>query len=57
MTVWEIGTARYSGKMVTLLQSSDKGYTLERKEYPIHAGKIKIILPATSATILKFEDD
>ncbi len=57
VTVWEIGAARYSGKMVTLLQSSEKGYTLERKEYPIHAGKITIDLPVTSATILKFEED
>ncbi len=55
LAVWEIGTAKYSGKMTTLLQTADAGYSLAHREYPIHAGKIKITLPATSATILKFE--
>jgi alpha-glucosidase len=51
--VWEAGTSK-NGKMKILLQSADKGYTLNGQEYEIKMGKIKIDLPPTSATILKF---
>ncbi len=53
MNVWEIGIPK-TGNMVTLLQTTAEGYTLKEEEYPIHMGKIKVELPGTSATILKF---
>lgn len=53
LNVWEIGIPR-TGKMVTLLQSDENGYTLTGQEYEIKAGKIHIELPKTSAVILKY---
>lgn len=56
INVWEIGIPR-AGKMVTLLQTDENGYTLTGKEYEVKAGKIQIELPKTSAMILKFMRD
>lgn len=53
LTVWEAGIPR-TGRMKILLQTADKGYMLNGQEYEIQAGKIKIELPPTSGTILKF---
>ena len=53
ISVWEIGTLK-TGKMKVLLQSYEDGYTLEGPEYEMSAGKIRIELPKTSATILKY---
>ncbi len=52
VSVWELGTPKV-GKMKILLQSHEGGYTLNGAEYEIKAGKVKIELPKTSATILK----
>lgn len=54
--VWEIGMPK-SGRMIALLQSDGNGYEMKGQEYQIHAGKITIELPATSATILKYIDE
>lgn len=54
ITVWEVGIPK-KGKMVTLIQSNENGYMLDGASYDIHVGKIKIELPKTSATILKFD--
>ena len=40
-------------KMKILLQTDENGYTMESREYEVKAGKIRIELPKTSATILK----
>lgn len=56
ITVWEIGTPK-TGRMVTLLQSDESGYSLQRREYEMYAGKITIELPKTSGTILKYLAD
>lgn len=56
LTIWDLNIPK-SGRMVTLLQSIAEGYTLEGTEYEINAGKIKITLPKTSATILKYRQE
>lgn len=53
--VWEVGIPK-KGKMVTLIQSNENGYMLDGASYDICMGKIKIELPKTSATILKFDN-
>ena len=53
ISVWEIGTLK-TGKMKVLLQTNEDGYTMEGSEYEMSAGKIRIELPKTSATILKY---
>lgn len=53
LSVWEAGVPR-AGKMKVLLQTADKGYMLNGQEYEVYAGKIKLELPPTSATILKW---
>lgn len=53
VTVWEAGTAK-EGTMVQLIATCDEGYSTEAVEYPVHAGKIHITLPRTSAVVLKF---
>ena len=54
VTVWEAGTPR-EGTMVQLISTFENDYSIEPKEYPVHAGKIKITLPKTSAVVLKFK--
>lgn len=53
VTVWEAGTLK-EGTMVTLIQTTPEGYSMEKTEYPVHMGRIQITLPAFSGTILKF---
>ena len=52
VSVWELGISK-TGKMKILLQTDENGYTMESREYEVKAGKIRIELPKTSATILK----
>lgn len=52
-SVWQIGTPKV-GRMETLLQTTEEGYFLGGASYELHAGKLHIILPKTSATILTF---
>lgn len=67
VNAWELGMKK-TGKLKVLLQSDDCGYRLQgaadetrtmadearATEYEMHAGKITIELPRTSATILKY---
>lgn len=53
ITVWEMGIPR-RGKMAVLLWTDESGYSLERKEYELKAGKIQITLPKTCGVILKY---
>lgn len=52
---WEAGIPK-EGSMARILQTSEDGYTLEKEEYTLHAGKINITLPPLSGTILKYVD-
>jgi len=54
LSVWEIGTPK-EGEFVMLLQTTEEGYTMEEKGYPLKTGKITIELPKHSATILKYK--
>ena len=53
ISVWELNIPK-TGKIQTILQTNENGYTLEGAEYEIKAGKIRVELPKTSATILKY---
>ncbi len=55
ITVWEIGVPKW-GKMITLLWTDENGYSLERREYELKAGKIQIELPKTCGVILKYNN-
>lgn len=39
----------------TLMFTTDEGYSTEEREYPVEAGKIKLILPKTSAIVLNYQ--
>ena len=54
LDVWEIGIPK-TGHMRTLLQTGEDGYSLGGPDYEMHAGRITITLPPTSATILKYD--
>ncbi|MBQ3899205.1 MAG: glycoside hydrolase family 13 protein [Lachnospiraceae bacterium] len=54
ITAWEVGTHR-TGNMKVIFQSTDEGYSLKETLYPLKTGILKIRLPKTSATVLKFE--
>ncbi|MCM1102331.1 MAG: glycoside hydrolase family 13 protein [Acetatifactor muris] len=56
LSVWEAGIRR-TGKMRLLIQTADKGYMTCGQEYDIFSGRIKIDLPPTSATILKYVEE
>ena len=51
---WVIGIPKV-GHMRMLLQTSEGGYSLGGPEFEMHAGRIHIMLPKASATILKFD--
>ncbi|MCM1112334.1 MAG: glycoside hydrolase family 13 protein [Muribaculum sp.] len=53
IAVWDAGIGR-TGTMKVLIQTADKGYMLSGQEYEVCSGKIKVDLPPTSATILKY---
>lgn len=50
--VWDLGTAKH-GKMRTLICTDENGYSAGQ-EFVIEGGKIKVVLPKTSAMVLKF---
>jgi alpha-glucosidase len=56
LSVWEVGMPK-SGKMKVLLRTDGSGYIVDGEEYEIQTGKIRIDLPGTSATILKYVDE
>jgi alpha-glucosidase len=56
ISIWEVGIPK-TGKMATLLQTTEEGYTLDGELYDIMTGKITINLPKTSATILKYREE
>ena len=53
LTAWELGIPK-KGSMVTLMQTTSEGYSLEGAVYELKMGKVEIEMPGTSATILKF---
>lgn len=53
LAVWYLGTPK-EGKMKRLILTTGEGYTTEEEEYPIMAGKVKVVLPGTSAIVLRY---
>ena len=54
ISVWELGVPRQC-TMYSLIQTTEDGYTTERVEYPVVAGKISVTLPKTSAIVIRYE--
>ena len=52
LTVWQLGIPKQA-ILQQLILTSDEGFTTEKKEYPVIAGKVTITLPKTSAVVLK----
>ena len=55
LAVWYLGTPK-EGIMKRIFLTTSEGYTTEEEEYPIVAGKVKVVLPPTSAIILKYRE-
>ncbi|MBR1692702.1 MAG: alpha-glycosidase [Lachnospiraceae bacterium] len=55
IAVWELGVPREC-RMYALLQSTEDGFTTEPAEYEVHAGKITVTLPKTSAIVIHYEN-
>jgi alpha-glucosidase len=56
LSVWYLGIPKEC-TMKQLLLTTAEGYTTEMTEYPVVGGKVSLILPATSAIILHYEDE
>ncbi|MCM1266674.1 MAG: glycoside hydrolase family 13 protein [Bacteroidales bacterium] len=54
LSVWYLGIPKECAMSRLLLTSAD-GYTTEEKEYPVIAGKVRLVMPPTSAVILRHE--
>lgn len=54
VSIWYLGTPKEC-MLKQLMLTSEKGFTVEPKEYPVVAGNVRITLPPTSAIILKHE--
>ena len=52
LTVWEYGVGRET-TMERIMLTHAGGYTTEKTEYPVSAGKVQVTLPPTSVLILK----
>ena len=52
VSVWSLGIPREGAYLKRLLLSHAEGFTLEREDYPVKSGKIRLELPATSAIVL-----
>ena len=56
LTVWEYGVGR-EATMERLMLTHAGGYTTEKAEYPVSAGKLQVTLPPTSVLILKHRNE
>lgn len=52
VSVWELDIPK-EAVMYRLIQTSEKGYDTRRVEYPVSDGKVRLLLPKTSATVLQ----
>ena len=51
VSVWELDIPKET-VMHRLIQTSEQGYDTRRVEYPVSGGKVRLLLPKTSATVL-----
>ena len=54
INTWEIGIPR-AAVLVQLIKTTEEGHSVEPVEYPTNYGKVEIILPKTSAIVLKWK--
>lgn len=54
VAIWHLGVPKKS-VVKTLMFTTDEGYSTEAREYPVEAGKIKLVLPKTSAIVLNYQ--
>lgn len=54
-SVWYLGIPKEC-VLSRLMLTTAEGYTTEVKEYPVISGKVKVVLPPTSAIILRHEN-
>lgn len=54
-SVWDLGIPKEC-VLSRLMLTTAEGYTTEAKEYPVISGKVKVVLPPTSAIILRHEN-
>lgn len=53
-SIWYLGIPKEC-VLTQLMLTTAEGYSTERKEFPVVAGKVKVTLPPTSAVILRHE--
>lgn len=51
VSVWELDIPKET-VMHRLIQTSEQGFDIRRVEYPVSGGKVRLLLPKTSATVL-----
>ena len=54
LTIWHLGIPK-EGVVRRLMLTTEEGYSVESREYPVLSGKITLSLPKTSAIVLKYE--
>ena len=55
VSVWEYGVPK-TGEMERLILTSNEGFTTEVKHYEVTYGSIQVVLPKTSAIVLKYRN-
>lgn len=56
VAVWHLGIPKRC-VVKSLMYTTDEGYTTEEREYTVEAGKVKLVLPKTSAIILHYQHE
>ena len=54
-SIWYLGIPKEC-VLIRLMMTTAEGYSTEAKEYPVTSGKVKVVLPPTSAVILRHEN-
>lgn len=54
VSVWYLGIPKECALNCLMITTAD-GYSTEPKQYPVISGKVRVVLPATSAIILRYE--
>ena len=54
-SIWYLGIPKEC-VLIRLMMTTAEGYSTEAKEYPVISGKVKVVLPPTSAVILRHEN-
>lgn len=55
-SVWESGIPREC-EMEQIMLTEEKGYTTQRQKHIVEAGKLRLVLPKTSAIVLRYREE